>query len=111
MRTSSLDLPSAACHNCRRRRWKCDKSLPECRKCIHAGIECLGYGKLFVWNEGIASRGKMRGKSFGESNKSKKEGPAYQLVSTNLAVSSNPELDLCPKSDLSKKEDFKATLY
>ncbi|KAL4909578.1 hypothetical protein BDW74DRAFT_174780 [Aspergillus multicolor] len=26
--------------------------------------ECLGYGKLFVWNQGVASRGKMMGKTF-----------------------------------------------
>ncbi|KAF2000974.1 hypothetical protein P154DRAFT_191818 [Amniculicola lignicola CBS 123094] len=56
--------PSKACHNCRRRRWKCDRSLPVCQKCLSSGTECLGYNKLFVWNNGVASRGKMMGKSF-----------------------------------------------
>ncbi|KAE8383814.1 fungal-specific transcription factor domain-containing protein [Aspergillus bertholletiae] len=28
------------------------------------GQECLGYGKLFLWNQGVASRGKMMGKTF-----------------------------------------------
>ncbi|KAF2867580.1 fungal-specific transcription factor domain-containing protein [Massariosphaeria phaeospora] len=72
-------LPTRACHNCRKRRWKCDKSLPVCHKCLSAGTECLGYGKLFVWNHGVASRGKMMGKSFSEVTSmpvSKKEGQA-----------------------------------
>ncbi|KAM5445569.1 hypothetical protein MaudCBS49596_007389 [Microsporum audouinii] len=52
------------CHNCRRRRLRCDRSLPSCQKCIKKGERCLGYGKLLVWNRGVASRGKMMGKSF-----------------------------------------------
>lgn len=66
MTPSDLSLPTKACHNCRRKRWKCDRSLPVCQKCISSGSECLGYGKLFVWNDGVASRGKMMGKSFEE---------------------------------------------
>ncbi|KAL1593399.1 hypothetical protein SLS60_011007 [Paraconiothyrium brasiliense] len=54
------------------RRWKCDRSLPVCHKCLSSGSECLGYGKLFVWNQGVASRGKMMGKTYEETNKSKK---------------------------------------
>ncbi|KAF1962288.1 hypothetical protein CC80DRAFT_462308 [Byssothecium circinans] len=64
--TTDLVLPTKACHNCRKRRWKCDRSLPVCQKCLSSGAECLGYGKLFVWNKGVASRGKMMGKSFEE---------------------------------------------
>jgi hypothetical protein len=52
------------CHNCRRRRLKCDRSLPACTKCSRTGQACLGYGKLFLWNQGVASRGKMMGKTF-----------------------------------------------
>lgn len=55
---------SKPCHNCRRRRLKCDLSLPTCQKCAKTGQECLGYGKLFLWNQGVASRGKMMGRSF-----------------------------------------------
>lgn len=61
-----LTLPTKACHNCRKRRWKCDRSLPVCHKCLSSGSECLGYGKLFVWNRGVASRGKMMGKTYEE---------------------------------------------
>ncbi|CEL09339.1 hypothetical protein ASPCAL12477 [Aspergillus calidoustus] len=52
------------CHNCRRRRLKCDRRFPACTKCIRTGQACLGYGKLFLWNQGVASRGKMMGKTF-----------------------------------------------
>jgi hypothetical protein len=52
------------CHNCRRRQLKCDRSLPACTKCAQTGQECLGYGKLFLWNRGVASQGKMMGRTF-----------------------------------------------
>lgn len=57
-------MGNKACHNCRRRRLRCDQSTPSCRKCTNAGEECLGYGQLIAWNEGTASRGKMRGKTY-----------------------------------------------
>ncbi|KAL4883157.1 fungal-specific transcription factor domain-containing protein [Aspergillus karnatakaensis] len=53
-----------ACHNCRRRRLKCDRTVPSCNKCRQLGQECLGYGKLFLWTQGVASRGKMMGKNY-----------------------------------------------
>ncbi|KAJ0425018.1 fungal-specific transcription factor domain-containing protein [Aspergillus carlsbadensis] len=62
--SSTGPLAEKPCHNCRRRRLKCDRSLPACVKCARAGQECLGYGKLFLWNQGVASRGKMMGKTF-----------------------------------------------
>lgn len=68
MTTAGLSLPAKACHNCRRKRWKCDRSLPVCHKCLSSGSECLGYGKLFIWNQGVASRGKMMGKSFNDNS-------------------------------------------
>ncbi|KAI1491702.1 fungal-specific transcription factor domain-containing protein [Biscogniauxia mediterranea] len=40
-----------ACHNCRRRRLRCDRSVPECHKCSIAGLKCLGYGKLYRWTD------------------------------------------------------------
>jgi hypothetical protein len=53
-----------ACHNCRRQRLKCDRALPKCHKCIKQGQECQGYQRLFRWECGIASRGKMAGRTF-----------------------------------------------
>ncbi|KAK5988071.1 Acriflavine sensitivity control protein acr-2 [Cladobotryum mycophilum] len=42
---------SKSCHNCRRRRLRCDRSWPGCHKCAISGQECLGYGKVFVWTQ------------------------------------------------------------
>ncbi|KAI1359160.1 fungal-specific transcription factor domain-containing protein [Xylaria arbuscula] len=39
------------CHNCRRRRLRCDRSVPGCHKCSKTGQTCLGYGKLYRWAE------------------------------------------------------------
>ncbi|KAH7019047.1 fungal-specific transcription factor domain-containing protein [Ilyonectria destructans] len=49
------------CHNCRRRRLRCDRTVPQCSKCAARGIECLGYGQLFLWTGAVASRGKLAG--------------------------------------------------
>ncbi|KAF8534071.1 fungal-specific transcription factor domain-containing protein [Trichophaea hybrida] len=57
--TSTVD-----CYTCRRRRVKCDRQLPLCAKCERTKLECLGYKKPLVWNKGVASRGKMMGKTF-----------------------------------------------
>lgn len=48
------------CHNCRRRRLRCDRSWPSCHKCALSGQECLGYGKVFVWTQAIDSQGNPR---------------------------------------------------
>ncbi|KAM5347942.1 hypothetical protein ACJ41O_007766 [Fusarium nematophilum] len=50
---------SKPCHNCRRRRLRCDRSWPTCHKCAVTGQECLGYGKVFVWTQGIDSQGNV----------------------------------------------------
>ncbi|KAJ5579472.1 uncharacterized protein N7459_005457 [Penicillium hispanicum] len=56
------------CYTCRRRRIICDNGQPTCRKCRDAGKECLGYQKPLVWVKGgVASRGKMMGRSFDEA--------------------------------------------
>lgn len=48
---------SKPCHNCRRRRLRCDRSWPTCHKCAVSGQECLGYGKVFIWAEAIDAHG------------------------------------------------------
>ncbi|PYH82821.1 hypothetical protein BO82DRAFT_333242 [Aspergillus uvarum CBS 121591] len=59
------------CYTCRRRRIVCDNGLPTCRKCRDAGKECLGYQKPLVWVKGgVASRGKMMGRSYNDVVKS-----------------------------------------
>lgn len=77
------------CYTCRRRRIVCDNGQPTCRKCRDAGKECLGYQKPLVWVKGgVASRGKMMGRSFDDVNKpatgSKRQSPAEaQLAPTS----------------------------
>ncbi|KAI1412743.1 fungal-specific transcription factor domain-containing protein [Hypoxylon sp. FL1857] len=53
-----------ACHNCRNRRLRCDRSIPECHKCMSAGQECLGYGKLYKWVEKATPQDRNGAKSF-----------------------------------------------
>ena len=55
-------------HNCRRRRLRCDRSYPACRKCTNHGEQCLGYGKLFRWTNAVASRGKLAGQTLGDNH-------------------------------------------
>ena len=45
----SVIFPTKACHNCRRRRRRCDRSQPYCYRCSKDGEECLGYGRVLRW--------------------------------------------------------------
>lgn len=45
----SVIFPTKACHNCRRRRRRCDRSQPYCYRCSRDGEECLGYGRILRW--------------------------------------------------------------
>lgn len=60
---SNAPLAKKACHSCRRARLRCDKSFPHCTKCVSRGVECLGYGRLFLWTGSVATRGKLAGQS------------------------------------------------
>ncbi|KAL4946465.1 hypothetical protein BDV06DRAFT_122439 [Aspergillus oleicola] len=77
-----------ACHNCRRRRLKCDRTVPACKKCAHNGVECLGYGKLFLWEKGVASRGKMMGKTFPPQQPKQSEGKTVTSTGAGLVLTS-----------------------
>ena len=59
------DYSNRPCWTCRQRRVVCDTRLPNCIKCIKSGRECLGYGEVkpVVWVTGMASRGKMAGRT------------------------------------------------
>ncbi|KOS20752.1 Acriflavine sensitivity control protein acr-2 [Escovopsis weberi] len=83
---------SKACHNCRRQRLRCDRSVPQCRKCLATGKECLGYGKLFRWTGAVASRGKLAGKtsSAPQNNAGSAMGPVARRGPVGLEVSSAP---------------------
>lgn len=51
------------CRICNRRRIKCDRSLPTCKKCDLKSLSCPGYGLRIQWGQGVASRGKLTGKA------------------------------------------------
>ncbi|CAG7918732.1 unnamed protein product [Penicillium olsonii] len=71
------------CYTCRRRRIICDNGQPTCRKCRDAGKECLGYQKPLVWVKGgVASWGKMMGRSFDDPEKSPTK-PKRQVAPAN----------------------------
>ena len=57
------ELSDVPCYTCRRRHVKCDRQLPTCAKCVKKGVPCLGYQKPLRWAEGVAVRGKLKGKS------------------------------------------------
>lgn len=56
---SQIKIPTKPCHNCRRSRLRCDRSLPGCEKCHAKGESCLGYGQLLRWTGAVAVRGKL----------------------------------------------------
>ncbi|KAH7125566.1 hypothetical protein B0J11DRAFT_308980 [Dendryphion nanum] len=57
------ELSDVPCYTCRRRHVKCDRILPTCAKCAKKGVPCLGYQKPLRWADGVAVRGKLKGKS------------------------------------------------
>ncbi|EJP68284.1 acriflavine sensitivity control protein acr-2 [Beauveria bassiana ARSEF 2860] len=85
--------PTKPCHNCRRQRLRCDRSYPHCNKCINAGKECLGYGKLFRWTGAVASRGKLAGRT------SSAPVPAGSTVMTASSVSFASPVDSPKQAD------------
>ncbi|KIW04348.1 uncharacterized protein PV09_04637 [Verruconis gallopava] len=55
---------SKGCYNCMKRRIVCDKREPNCAKCQKKGLQCPGMGIRYRFNEGLAARGKLKGKTF-----------------------------------------------
>jgi hypothetical protein len=53
------------CWTCRRRHIRCDRIISPtgCNKCAKKPVQCLGYQKPLRWADGVAVRGKFKGKS------------------------------------------------
>lgn len=78
------------CYTCRRRRIICDNGQPTCRKCRDAGKECLGYQKPLVWVKGgVASRGKMMGRSFDDVKKPDGDSKAQSSTQAKVTAATN----------------------
>lgn len=97
------------CYTCRRRRIICDNGQPTCRKCRDAGKECLGYQKPLVWVKGgVASRGKMMGRSFDEVNQpgtepehDQRPAESHDIPASNSGFGSFSAVDFSSDADLS----------
>ncbi|BCR84807.1 Zn(II)2Cys6 transcription factor [Aspergillus chevalieri] len=86
-------MVARGCYTCRRRRIICDNAQPTCQKCRDAGKECLGYQKPLVWVKGgVASRGKMMGRSFEEVTKKspRRVGESHELSVPAPTENTNP---------------------
>ncbi|KAG6192646.1 hypothetical protein E4U27_002379 [Claviceps purpurea] len=86
-----VNPPTKACHNCRKQRLRCDRSYPQCNKCVNSGRVCLGYGKLLRWTGAVATRGKYAGRTSsaplaGDASPSK-SGAASRSASRSAARS------------------------
>jgi hypothetical protein len=46
-----------------KRRIKCDRTEPHCLKCRKKGLECPGFSVRYRFNDGVASRGHLKGKN------------------------------------------------
>lgn len=116
----------ADCYTCRRRRVRCDRGLPTCRKCAKAEHECAGYKKGFRWVGGIASRGKMMGKRTfdeeedvededgGVNGRSEKEEGSYTILPVRVGggggvavMRESPHAEMAvSEEDVSQSEDM-----
>ncbi|KAH8423246.1 Zn(II)2Cys6 transcription factor [Aspergillus melleus] len=62
------------CRLCTKRRIKCDRSIPGCRKCASRGLRCPGFDALSLkWGQGVASRGKFAGRTLPVSPRGESE--------------------------------------
>jgi hypothetical protein len=97
-------MPSTGkpCHNCRRRRLRCDRSWPTCHKCAVSGQECLGYGKVFVWTQGIDSNGNLRpsppGRRSADVARSPSPGSLHAFAAAAAAASSSASASSASRS-------------
>lgn len=90
--------PARSCYNCRRRRWRCDRSIPVCQKCSASGEECLGYNAVTLrWANGPALRGNLATRTNKHRDSASPLGPAERKLSdgtraTIIAPSLDPVL-------------------
>ncbi|KAH7417381.1 fungal-specific transcription factor domain-containing protein [Cadophora sp. MPI-SDFR-AT-0126] len=98
------------CRVCNRRRIKCDRSVPCCKKCTSRDLACPGYGVILNWEWGVASRGKLAGKTVPAVQQasyspvqSTEELPTPRSSSTNKNRNVDPNLPFISKMTTSAK--------
>ncbi|RAL13047.1 Zn(II)2Cys6 transcription factor [Aspergillus homomorphus CBS 101889] len=75
------------CSRCKLRRIQCDRTLPTCRKCKSRNFACPGYGPVFKWVQGVASRGRLSGRSIPvplDAEKGPVKNAIFRPLSTQL---------------------------
>ena len=92
-----LFILSLDCRICNRRRIKCDRRLPTCGKCEKRGLKCSGYGVILKWNQGVASRGNLKGKSIPVP--SQKWAPTTLSILDLVAAPSSSEILIDESND------------
>ncbi|EGX89442.1 Fungal transcriptional regulatory protein [Cordyceps militaris CM01] len=88
--------PVKGCSTCTKRRIRCDGGRPTCFKCEKKGLECPGYGPRLRWADGMAIRGKLKGRlPFAQQTKSQLQaGPAAtsQELMQRMMPTSSPDM-------------------
>jgi len=79
------------CHHCRRRRLRCDASVPFCMKCTTAGIQCPGYGQLLRWSHDITHRNNRKQGQSTRGSKATAENP-HKHTNVIDSESSHPQI-------------------
>lgn len=102
------------CHNCSRRRVKCDGTRPHCNKCRDRGLDCAGYGIEVRFISGVATRGKHKGQTVPSAKGARRtphrsastQAPALVWPDGSLTRSATEEEDeswlssQCPRDEL-----------
>ena len=89
------------CRVCNRRRIKCDRSLPSCKKCLIRKLDCTGYYQNLKWDQGVASRGKYAGQAAPISLKRPSRNTKYDILSQEhpkLTPGASQDIDALPKT-------------
>ncbi|OBR16289.1 C6 zinc finger domain protein [Colletotrichum higginsianum IMI 349063] len=87
------------CWRCRKRRLRCDSSLPSCHKCLAADVHCPGYGdkKPVAWRDPLVltNRGVVRIRDPKETKTSSPSAPASVLgIVCRSPRTASSEMDL-----------------
>lgn len=82
--------PTKDCRVCNRRRIKCDRTTPSCKKCDSRNLACPGYGLKLNWDWGLASRGKLAGKRLPSVSSTVAEKPKELISGSILSTESAP---------------------
>lgn len=89
----------APCWTCRSRTIQCDQSRTPCAKCEKAGLECLDKRPL-RWVQGVAIRGKMRGRDPGKHHQVTDRQQPAQRKRNALSRTKSLMTNISPQSAL-----------